>query len=128
MATLKSFKNYDFENCDVDPKYYGDYPHVNFFKGEFIPVARKEMKKIAEKAGAELVSFNPSHFYFSAFFKRNDKFIYVNVGDVRYERNWYDDVLIRTAKNEKDFTGGTNNFCSIDELAEYMNIMFDRGW
>ena len=52
--TVKSFKNYDFENCDVDPKYWGDYPHANFFKGEFLPIAKKEFKSLAKKLGAEL--------------------------------------------------------------------------
>lgn len=123
--TVKSFRNYDFENCDVEPKYYGDYPHANFYKGEFLPVARRELKKMAANMGAELI-FNPGYFYYSAFFKKDDKCVYINVGDVRYDSNWYDKVLFRTAKNEKDYTGGSNRFCSYDNLENEVNTLLDR--
>ena len=67
--TVKSFRNYNFENCDVDPKYYGDLPHANFFKGEFLPIARKEFRNLAKKLGAELI-FRGNYFEYSAFFKK----------------------------------------------------------
>ena len=123
--TIKSFRNYDFENCDVEPKYYGDYPHANYFKGEFLPVARKELKKMAANIGAELI-FSPGYFYYSAFFKKNDKCVYINVGDVRYDSNWYDKVLFRTAKNEKDYTGGCNCYCSYDNLESEVSDLLNR--
>lgn len=125
--TVKSFRNYDFENCDVDPKYYGDYPHANFFKGEFLPIARKEFRNLAKKLGAEL-TFSGNYFEYSAFFKKADKCIYVHVGDVRYNicGNWYDKVLYRTAKDEKDYSGGANYQCSYDELETRMSDLFDR--
>lgn len=122
--TVKSFKNYDFESCDVDPKYWGDYPHANFFKGEFLPIAKKEFKSLAKKLGAEL-TFNGNYFDYSAFFKKENKCIYVHIGDVRCG-NWYDDVLYRTAKDEKDYSGGSNCYCSYDKLELRMNDLFDR--
>ena len=123
--TVKSFRNYDFENYDVEPKYYGDYPHANFYNGEFLPVARRELKKMAANMGAEL-TFNPGYFYYSAFFKKDDKCVYINVGDVRYDSNWYDKVLFRTAKNEKDYTGGPNRFCSYDNLENEVSSLLNR--
>ena len=125
--TVKSFRNDNFENCDVDPKYYGDFPHANFFKGEFLPVARREFKNLAKKLGAEL-TFRGNYFEYSAFFKKSDKCIYVHIGDVRYNigGNWYDKVLYRTAKDEKDYSGGANNYCSYDKLESEMNDLFDR--
>lgn len=126
--TVRDFKNYDFENLDVPEKYWGDYTDANYFKGEFLPIAEKEMKSIARLIGAELVEFNPMHFEYSAFLKKDNKFIYVSVGDVRYSKNWYDCVLYRSAKNEKDYSGGSNNYCSYNELGEKMLKMFNRGW
>jgi hypothetical protein len=125
--TVKSFRNYNFENCDVDPKYYGDFPHANFFKGEFLPIARREFKNLAKKLGAEL-TFRGNYFEYSAFFKKSDKCIYVHIGDVRYNigGNWYDKVLYRTAKDEKDYSGGANYYCSYDKLESEMNDLFDR--
>ena len=108
--TVKSFRNYDFEN---------------FYNGEFLPVARRELKNMAANMGAEL-TFNPGYFYYSAFFKKDDKCVYIYVGDVRYNSNWYDKVLFRTAKNEKDYTGGPNRFCSYGNLENEVNSLLNR--
>ena len=124
MKTVKDFKDYDFENCDVPEEYWGDYTHANYFKKAFIPIARKEFKALAKKLGAELI-FSPMYFEWSAFFKKDGKFIYVHVGDVRWN-NWYDSVLYRTAKSEKDYTGGSNCYCSYEELEEKLSDMFER--
>jgi len=124
MKTVKDFKNYDFESCDVPQKYWGDYTHLNFFKGYFIPIVRKEFKAIAKKIGAT-VTLSPNNFEWTAFFKKDNKFIYVGVSDVRYWK-WYDSVLFRTAENEKDYTGGCNRYCSYEELAEELSDLFDR--
>ena len=123
MKTVKSFKDYDFESCDVPEQYWGDYTHANFFKKYFIPIARKEFKEIAKKIGAEVI-FSPMYFEWSAFFIKDGKYIYVHMGDVRYWK-WYDDVLFRTAENEKDYTGGANRRCSYDNLAEELSSLFD---
>ena len=124
MKTVKDFRDYDFENCDVPEEYWGDYTHANYFKKAFIPIARKEFKALAKKLGAELI-FSPMYFEWSAFFKKDGKFIYVHVGDVRWN-NWYDSVLFRTAKSEKDYTGGSNCYCSYEELEEKLSDMFER--
>jgi len=123
MKTVKSFKDYDFESCDVPEQYWGDYTHAIFFKKYFIPIARKEFKAIAKKIGADII-FSPSYFEWSAFFIKDGKYIYVHMGDVRYWE-WYDAVLFRTAENEKDYRGGANRHCSYDNLAEELSSLFD---
>ena len=55
--TVAAFKDYDFENCNVPEQYQGDYPHHNFCKKVFVPILRRELKKLAEKTNSELVSF-----------------------------------------------------------------------
>ena len=125
--TVKAFRDYDFESCDVPEQYWGDYTHANFFKKYFIPIARKEFKALAKKIGAE-VDFSPNYFEWSAFFKKDGKYIYVHVGDVRYNvcGHWYDNVLFRTAKDEHDYTGGSNRHCSYEELEEELSDLFER--
>ena len=117
--TVKSFYNYDFENCDVPEKYQGDYPHANYFKGEFIPVARRELRAMAKRLGAEL-TFDPMYFEFSAFFSKGGKHVYVHVWDVRFNvcGHWYEHVLYRTAASTKDYTGGSNHYTSYDGLEQ----------
>ena len=127
MKTVKSFKNYDFENCDVPEKYWGDYTHANFFKKYFIPIARKEFKALANRLGAT-ITFSPNYFEWSAFFCKGGKYIYVHVGDVRYNigGSWYDNVLFRTAANEKDYSGGSNQYCGYEELERELSYLFDK--
>lgn len=59
--------------------------------------------------------FNPSkpnHFDFSAFFQTPaGQWFYVSVSDLR---GFKDSMLIRTAKHEKDFTGGVNRYCGLN--------------
>ena len=123
MKTVKDFKDFDFENCsNVPEKYWGDYTCANYYKGEFIPVVRKELKKMAKNIEAEL-KFSPNYFEWSAFFKKDGKFIYVHSSDARYWK-WYNDILYRTAESEIDYTGGANRYCSFDKLEESLEELF----
>lgn len=67
----------------------------------------------------ELVNWSRGHFEVCGFLrnKKNKKLVYFSISDIRYFKNgWYNDVLIRTAENEKDYTGGSNNSCIFAEI------------
>lgn len=85
---------------------------------------RSFFKRTAEENGFSLVSFNRSHFYASGFMKhrKSGKFVYFCTSDVRFFR-WHESVLLRTAKNEKDYTGGRNNMVSIYEIPSCLNSL-----
>ena len=46
----------------------------------------------------------------------NGKFVYFSVEDLRENGTEFDNVLYRSAENEKDFIGGYNQFCRLEEL------------
>ena len=72
------------------------------------------LKKLCKENGYELASFLPGHYEFSCFVKNNDKFVYISISDVRYfKTSWFNLILIRTAQNEKDYTGGYNQYTSL---------------
>lgn len=74
---------------------------------------KSEMKKEIEKAGGELVAFNVGHFYVSGFFKVGEQHYYFSQSDVRNGTGGIlgaDNLLLRTAKNARDFSGGSNNY------------------
>lgn len=125
--TVKAFKDYNFNNCDVPEKYLGDYPHQNFFYKYFIPIARREMKKLAKNIGAEVI-FEKMYFEWTCFFKKDGKCIYVHIGDVRPSicEHWYNHVLYRQAKDETDYHGGSNSFCSYEQLE--MKLTEEFAW
>ena len=58
----------------------------------------------------------PNHFDMSGFFKKNDQWIYFRIGDLRWNKN---EMLIRIAKSNKDYSGGSNNYiilCDYDHF------------
>jgi len=74
-------------------------------------------KREIKKAIAHLVDnleFSREHFYFSGFFTRrsDNQIFYFSVSDVRGHN---DQLLIRTATSYKDYTGGGNNYVTIDD-------------
>ncbi len=80
-----------------------------------------QMKKHLQKImrGYTMLKYNRGHFEFFSFF-RNDitkKIVYITCSDVRYWQNgWYNDLWIRMAENEKDYTGGGNNKTTLLKL------------
>ena len=75
------------------------------------------LKSICKDTGWELAKVNKNHYEFSAFFLCEDRYIYFSISDVRFWNNeWYNHILIRTAKSETDYTGGQNHYCSLPNL------------
>ena len=92
---------------------------------EFLDFCKDFKKHIKQNLpdGAELV-FNRGHFYVYGFVKRLDKYVYFSISDVRHFRDgWYNDILIRTAEGEKDFTGGSNSQTSLDKFKERVEYL-----
>lgn len=86
---------------------------------EFANFARNYKKFLSHLKGLELAGFSRGHFYISAFLKNTatGKLVYISSSDVRYFRDkWYNDVLIRTAEHDKDYTGGSNERATLDTL------------
>lgn len=115
LEELKRYINYEFSSgC-----YTGeDYKQ---FERKYISY----LKSMCKQYGWEFVKANKNHYEFSAFFKYKDKFIYFNISDVRYFKNeWFGHILIRTAKNEKDYTGGQNRYCALPTLPVALDCIF----
>ena len=91
---------------------------------EFMAFARAFKAYIAKKAqlnGLRLVNVSTGHFYLSGFFfnPRSGKYAYFSTSDVRhFGDSWWDDVLIRTAQHDKDWTGGSNQSTTLPGIGE----------
>ena len=92
---------------------------------EFANFSRMIKSELKKTAGYELVSYNRGHFYFSAFLKNNktNKLIYLSCDDVRGSDGWYNNLLIRTAQHNKDYTGGRNNFVKFTDIKTQADIL-----
>ena len=69
-------------------------------------------KKALKSAGFENIKISNGYYSFSGFATKNEKIIYFSIPDVRHEMR--NELMIRTAKDYRDFTGGGNCFCQID--------------
>lgn len=111
MATIKDLEKYiDYEfssGC-----YTGD--DYKSFQTKYINFLRS----ICKQNHWHLVNVGRNHYCFSAFIKSaENKCVYVSISDVRFFTNeWYNNILIRTAKNEQDYHGGFNHRTTLKEL------------
>ena len=111
MATIKDLEKYiDYEfssGC-----YTGD--DYKSFQTKYINFLRS----ICKQNHWQLVNVRRNHYCFSAFIKSaENKCVYVSISDVRFFTNeWYNNILIRTAKNEQDYYGGFNHRTTLKEL------------
>lgn len=84
---------------------------------------------------AEVIGFKPNHYDASGFVRFDDKYIYISHSIDRYrccvdfnDASYLNGVLYRTAKNDKDYHGGHNNFCSINNLQKFvMELVNNKG-
>ena len=45
------------------------------------------------------------------------RYVYLAISDVRFfRRQWATSILVRTMKHSKDWTGGSNWYCSISDV------------
>lgn len=94
---------------------------------EFERNYRSYLRRVCKKIGANLHSFSPSHYEFSAVLEKDGKFVYFSISDVRYWQNeWYKHILIRTMAHDKDWHGGINHYTSLDTLEEDLTKLFKQ--
>lgn len=111
MATIKDLEKYiDYEfssGCYTGEDYKSfQTKYINF------------LRSICKQNHWQLVNVGRNHYCFSAFIKSaENKCVYVSISDVRFFTNeWYNNILIRTAKNEQDYYGGFNHHTTLKEL------------
>ena len=93
-------KNYSGSDLGQDFK--------DFFRKE-----KKRLTNIFKEKGCYNIEMNYGFYYFSGIFTSpTGQAYYFSCSDVRHFG--YDKLLIRTAKNYQDFTGGSNQYCKVD--------------
>jgi hypothetical protein len=91
---------------------------------QFVNAFRKSIKE-SLGYGLDNMDIRAGHYYMSGFFQLTDKRIfYVSCSDIRFFP--FDNILIRTAKDFKDYTGGSNNYILTNDfsngLRRYLGI------
>lgn len=88
---------------------------------EFLKDVKKYLTYKCENTDLKIKQLHGGHFYFYGFLenKKNGKLVYFSCSDVRhFPDEWFNHLLIRTAENDTDWTGGSNNYCRLPEIAD----------
>ena len=108
LSELKKYLDYEFSTGVYTGEDYKTFQtkYINY------------LRSICKENGWQLINVGRNHYSFSAFITDTENhYIYLSISDVRFFRNeWFTNVLIRTAKSEKDYTGGSNKYYSLPVL------------
>ena len=109
---VKKWNNYSFISSSEETKEFRSFR--NAFKRAFV--------KDCEKEKIDLLTFAKGHFDFFGFIKNPDtgNYAYFSLLDVRCTHNVLGKILYRTAKTEKDYTGGINQYTDAVSLAKQL--------
>ena len=87
--------------------------------GDFARHLRIALQKECAAHGLTLKKFNRGYFEVSALVEApSGKMCYLHISDVRDEASAFERVLYRTARDDRDFTGGMNHFASLANVVE----------
>lgn len=100
------------ELIGLGESYFGSGGYTTPQFNDFFNLFKKSFHKEVKKLGATEYICSRGHFYLSGFFKVNENWYYYSISDVRHFPD--KKMLVRTAKHEKDYTGGSNNYVKID--------------
>lgn len=104
MEKTKQLLKQDFESSSVETEQF------RVFSKTF----SKEFKEMMGKYNVQNIKISKGHFYLSGFFQTADgRIYYFSLGDVRMKPK---EIMIRTAKDFDDYTGGTNQFIPMDSI------------
>lgn len=92
---------------------------------EFHRTFKREFKNTFKNYCSAIEIGKPNHFDVSGFFQlHSGEIFWFRLEDLRWSK---EDILIRTAKDFKDYTGGSNSFIKFDDnfvqrLKDYLKI------
>lgn len=115
---MEKWLNFKFDEC---PDNETGYDRKNFlkFKRDF---KKNIMKQLGEGYSIEM---SDNKYDFHGFIKYEDSYMYFSIDDVRYGDNaWYHCILIRSAKHNKDYIGGSNSYVHLDDFGREIKRYF----
>ena len=93
---------------------------------EFHRTFKRELKALLNPYCVKIEIGKPNHFDIWGFFQLKDnRIFYFSLSDLRWSK---DNILIRTAKDFKDYGGGSNNFINLNNdfeknLLNYLKVL-----
>jgi hypothetical protein len=113
-TTLEAFKSWEFSSGSTTGS-------------DFKVFSRLYKKWVTRNLpdGAKLDTFSSGHYDLYSFIEKDGKYVYFSISDVRYfPGGWYENILIRTAKSNKDYTGGSNDYTTMSRFRDNVARLF----
>lgn len=95
---------------------------------------RTMMRHIAKSLGADLVGFTVGHYDVSGFLETGGRYCYFSYSVPRGEypidctaKDALQGILVREAKDARDYRGGQNRFCNFDGLQKLIEEILKGG-
>lgn len=109
---------------NTDPNTIDNEMPYNTISKMFTKEINKYFRAIAKENNWSLITKSHSFCGYYGYFRNGENFIYVSISDFRFW-NWKE-VLYRTARNERDYTGGGNHYCDLLNIEEHLIEMFEE--
>lgn len=117
---LSKWKGAEFQSSTVKTEQF------KAFARGFKSVVKEQL----EGRNLELSSYSVGHFDVSGFIRTigtEERYAYFSVSDVRhFSDEWANHILLRTAAHLKDYSGGKNNYTSLDSFGEQVDSLLER--
>ena len=84
------------------------------------------IKDLCYENDAEVTRILRGHYELSLFIKKDGKYTYIAIPDVRGNQDWYYHLLFRFARSDKDLNSGRNRYVSLDVLTRDFNKLLRR--
>lgn len=120
-TNIEKWLDYDFE--PVECKRGKDF-------ASFSRAFKREIKLQMDEIGCEIAGYTKGYFEISGFIHNpiKDTYMYFSIPDVRYDKNkWYSKILVRTAANAKDYSGGYNQYTMLNSFADKAQRILTMG-
>lgn len=78
---------------------------------------REFTKFLTDNKASNIELGKPNHFDMSGFFTLNNQIWYFRIEDLRWSK---DNMLLRTAKSNKDYTGGQNQYVNLFDETRFI--------
>ena len=120
--SMNKLKNYLL----LGEEHFGSGGHNSEEFNTWVRVFKSQFRMELNKIGATDFELHKGHFYISGFFRVGEQLVYFSISDVRGSMD-PDQMLVRTAEHNKDWTGGHNQYVTIqDGMSRAIAEKFDH--
>ena len=99
---------------------------VHIITNKLLTMKKFNFKYITHDNRSFNMKISVGHFYVSGFASKGDKHVYFSIQDVRHFNNeWYNHILVRTARDTKDYHGGSNNYTTLPQLRQAVETLMN---